>query len=434
VDTGRHIIARVLLDGDASPFIQAGLDEAWLGRDESAAVFTGQAARAWQFILRKLAENGRVPPAAYFRREFPEDGFRLPADPLLPAELIDLAAAGCRRVIIEMMQAAIQDILTRDDFTQGSRALTDQAADVVRDAAARLQYNAGARRILNLTDPADREAFFTARVERGAPFGIEAVDDDFYGIQPGQLVTLVGRQKSCKTFLALNSAVRAWQEGWDILFYTFEMGAEEIRDRIYAIGAHVNPEAVRRRDLTVAQRRKIEDFMTSLEEDVHGGGYNFRIAEDDGSFTVDRLHADISKYKPEMVYLDGFYFVVDRHAGKTAGADWIANENVARELKTAARQHKIGMLVTTQAQEKQHNQRVAGIEGRTMMGGTGLLRTSDLILGADIDRVTRVITLNCVMTRYAHVGTGKYCWDWDTMLLRGARDQDLQDDLREAGV
>lgn len=407
---------------------------AWLDADESAAVFEGTAARAWRFLLNHADRHGRVPGPDLFRREFPEAGFRLPADPLLASELAEIAVTETRRVIIQAAQVQVQDIFTAGDFTQGDGKSVDQAADVIRAAAARL---AGGIRpvspLLNLTVPVDRGTWFSEVLERGAPFGIDGVDDDFYGIQPGQLICLIGRQKSTKTFLLLNSAVQAWMEGWDVLFYSFEMGAQEIRDRAYALGAHVNPENVRRRDLARAQRRKIEDFMDALEGD-QDAGENFRISEGTGAFTTDDLQADIDRYDPHMVYLDGAYFIIDRHTRKASGADWVANENVARELKTIARAAGTGMITSTQAQEKQHNHSRAGIEGRTMFGGTGLLKTADLVMGADMDQATRVLTLNCVMSRYAHVQTRKYRWDWDSMILSGARDADLEADLQEMGI
>lgn len=434
MDIGKHIIARALASRTVRPFTEAGLTAAWLGQDESAAVFEGAAVRAWRFLLAHADRHGRTPPPELFRREFPEAAFRLPANPLLASELIELAQTETRRVIIQAAQVAVQDVFTRSDFAQGDRRAVDEAAAVLGAAAARLRdgirpYAA----VLNLTDPADRDAYFAAVLERGAPFGIPGVDEDFYGIQPGQLIALIGRQKSTKTFLLLNSAVQAWMEGWDVLFYTFEMGAAEIRDRAYALGAHVNPELVRRRSLDRAKRRKIEDFMDALENDQDAGA-NFRISEGSGSFTIDDLQADITRYEPHMVYVDGVYFIIDRNTRKAAGADWVANENVARELKTTARQHLVGLVASTQAQEKQHNHARAGIEGRTAMGGTGLLRTPDLVMGADMDRTTRVLTLNCVMSRYAHVETAKYKWDWDSMILAGALDSELEDDLREKGI
>src|SRR5581483_5074530 len=287
MDIGKHVIARALADQTVRPFTEAGMTAAWLDLDESAAVFEGTTARAWRFLLNHPDRHGRVPGTELFRREFPEAGFRLPADPLLASELAEIAVTETRRVVIQ----------------------SAEAAGIIRDAAARLAE--GLRpvsQLLNLTDPIDRDAWLAERLERGAPFGIGGVDDDFWGIQPGHLIALVGRQKSTKTFLLLNSAVQAWMEGWDVLFYTFEMGAREIADRAYALGAHVNPEAIRRRDLGKPQRRKLEDFLDALEKDPDAGD-NFRISEGSGAFTLDDLNADITRYDPHMVYVDGAYFI-----------------------------------------------------------------------------------------------------------------------------
>jgi len=94
----------------------------------------------------------------------------------------------------------------------------------------------------------------------------------------------------------------------------------------------------------------------------------------------------------------------------------------------------VGVFVTTQAQIKQMNRRAASVEGHEIMGGTGLLRTSHLVLGAHMDAATRVLTLNSIACRHGTVPTGKYTWDWDTMILQGARDEDLEDDIRAMGI
>ena len=222
-------------------------------------------------------------------------------------------------------------------------------------------------------------------------------------------------------------------EGWNVLFYTFEMGAKEIRDRAYALGGHVHPEKIRRRDLSLPHKRQIESFMDQLEADDFAGE-DFRIVEGAGATTFDDIRAQVTKYNPHMLYIDGFYFIFDGATRKSAGAHWEANENIARDLKIMARQLDIGVLATTQAQEKQRSQRAQGVEAHTIMGGTGLLRTSDLVMGLDMDQIKRVLTLNCIFSRHAHVNSGKYTWDWDNMILQGCLDEDLEDDIRAMGI
>ncbi|MBV9451125.1 MAG: AAA family ATPase [Acidobacteriaceae bacterium] len=139
MNIGKEIIARTLKDGDAAPFVKSGFGAEWLKRDESAAVFEGQTARAWQFILRHLENHGRVPPRELFEREHPPVSFRLPTDPLKVSELTELAENETRRVIIQSAQVAIQDIWTRTDFQQGDRESVNRAARLIRDAHEQLQ-------------------------------------------------------------------------------------------------------------------------------------------------------------------------------------------------------------------------------------------------------------------------------------------------------
>ena len=434
IHVGKNIVARVLADRSIRPFTEAGLTSTWLGTEASAAIFEGQTARAYAFLLHHADKHGVVPSVTRFREDFPESGYRLPAEPELPSELIELVRTETDRTIIQLAQMRIQDILTGPGAIQGDEQSVSLASQVLQQAADQLGTGIRQRnQVLNLTEPVDREKYFAEKLTRGAPFGVAAVDDDFYGIQPGQLVTLIGSPKSSKTFLALNSAVQAWLEGWNVLFYTFEMGPAEIRDRAYALGAHVNPEKIRRRDLPLPHRRQIEDFMDLLEGDGDAGE-DFRIIEGARASGYDEIRADVVKYDPHMVYIDGAYFLFDRTTRKKAGSNWEANENVSGDLNDLARQLDIGVFVTTQAQVKQMNRRGPGVEGHEIMGGTGLLRTSHLVMGVHMDLIKRVLSLNSIYCRNGHVNSGKYTWDWDTMILNGALDTDLEDDIRAMGI
>ena len=187
----------MLSDGSIKPFTEAGLTVAWLGTEASAAIFEGVNVRAYGYLLRHADIHGRVPSMELFRGEFPESGYRLPANPALPSELIELVQTETNRTIIQLAQMRIQDILTGDNAIQGNEETVNLAAQVLQQAADQLgtgirQWNV----VLNLTEPIDREKYFAEKLTCGAPFGVAAVDDDFYGIQPGQLITLIGRQKS----------------------------------------------------------------------------------------------------------------------------------------------------------------------------------------------------------------------------------------------
>lgn len=131
---GKSIIARILADRSAKPFLDAGLDAAWLQSEASDAIFEGITERAFAYLLQHADKHGRVPTVELFRREFPEPGFRLPDDPPLPGELIEVAHTEINRTVISLAQMRVQDILTRDDAVQGDRESVDDAAAVLAGA------------------------------------------------------------------------------------------------------------------------------------------------------------------------------------------------------------------------------------------------------------------------------------------------------------
>ena len=48
-----------------------------------------------------------------------------------------------------------------------------------------------------------------------------------------------------------------------------------------------------------------------------------------GRYTVTELEYDIDRHRPDVVYIDGFYFMTDRETGKR-GANWEGHDNLVR--------------------------------------------------------------------------------------------------------
>jgi replicative DNA helicase len=258
----------------------------------------------------------------------------------------------------------------------------------------------------------DLEAAMAAKLEMGVPFGIKLIDDEFFGFQPSMLVTLLGRQKSTKSTLMLNSALKAWEAGYDVLFYSVELDMNFLRQRLYALGAHVSSDRFRRGTLRPSEQRKLREFHAKIS----GDSVKFRVSHKKAMVTMDDLIAEVDRYQPHVVYVDGFYFMQDRITRKSAGSDWQANENLAAELKSFAMDKGLVILTSTQAQEKQQgSKKTPGIEGRTIMGGTGLLKASDLVLGSN--KFEGGILVNEIFNRFTPVPDVTINWDWEDMTM-----------------
>ena len=70
---------------------------------------------------------------------------------------------------------------------------------------------------------------------RGLPTGFESIDQATGGYQPGQLVTFTAVPKVGKSSLLLRSALEVRTSGSPILFFTFEMSADEQRERLVSL-------------------------------------------------------------------------------------------------------------------------------------------------------------------------------------------------------
>ncbi len=79
----------------------------------------------------------------------------------------------------------------------------------------------------------------------GVPTGFNDVDDLFHGFRPGDLVILAARPGVGKTSFALNLAVNAAKRGTAVAFFSLEMSASQLTQRILCAEALVSLNKVR---------------------------------------------------------------------------------------------------------------------------------------------------------------------------------------------
>lgn len=412
MNVGHELISKVLLSGDVVPLIDTGFNTGWLRAPGSGAevIFTGQDKQAYQWILEHWSKHHITPGMEIFRDHFPEAVYPLTNTSISLDELIDL---GVEKVNSYLISEIIAKTIDLHDAGNISRAVA-----VLQSESARIGSNLRMKqdRADSLNDLTfDLEEMLSHKVEMGIPFGISDIDEALFGFQKGQLATILGRQKSGKTTFMLNSALQAWEEGYDVLFFSVEMDVNMLRQRLYSLGAHVSPSRFRRGTLKENDQNKIREFHKRMTEDEQ---VSFYISKKRALITIDDVMAEIRLYKPHVVYIDGFNFMLDRHTKKMTD-DWQANENVAAELKSITLEEDITVVVSTQVREKQYHAK-AGIEAKTIASGSGLLQSSDFVLG--LDKEGLVHTINCVLSRYEWFEPVIAELDWDTMQIEIVRD------------
>jgi archaellum biogenesis ATPase FlaH len=405
VNIGHELIITAIQEGKLTPLTEAGLTFSWLTSSGSGSdiIFAGEDRRVFQWMLEHWRRYHKVPSPENLSENFPAyESSKLNGDTM--DELIDLAV---RRV----NEYLVADLIGRTiDLHDEGRIET--AISLLRSESDRLSSSLRSRiyKAQSLgTDEFDVEELLSRKMEMGIPLGIDSVDKEFFGFQPGQLITFMGRQKSGKTTLLLNSALNAWREGYTVLFFSVEMDIDMLRQRLYCLGAHVSPSRMMRGTLMPAEKQKVRDFDAQLRS----GETKFYISKKKSHITVDDIMEEIEFCDPNVIYIDGFGFMLDRNSGKTP-SDWQANENLSNDLKALALEKSLALVVAAQVQEKQYHAKY-GIEAKGIFGGTGLLRASDLVIGGD--KTGEQHTISCVMSRYNYFDNVVLEIDWQNMTI-----------------
>lgn len=409
MNIGNEIVSSILREGRIGVVLDAGLNNSWLvdSGTGSEVIFNGMDRQAFQWILSHWTRHHKVPSIDIFRANFPYESYRLSESDVELEELVELAADRINGYLVA-------DLIGRTIDLHDANKM-DKAISLLKAESARLGNSIKYRtsRADNLSDADfDIDDLLNRNLEMGIPFGIYPIDESFYGFQPGQLISALGRQKAGKTTFMLNSALNAWREGYTVLFFSVEMDTDMLRQRLYCLGSHVSPSRMRRGHLRDSEKERVRAFHAELSANGEDDG-RFFISKKRSYITIDEIKEEIAAVNPHVVYIDGFDFLIDKQTRRST-TNWEANEIVAGELKTLAMDEYITFVVATQVQEKQYH-RKHGIEARTITGGTGLLKKSDLVIG--LDKTDQYHTISCVMSRYEYFDDVVLEIDWDTMTI-----------------
>lgn len=146
-----------------------------------------------------------------------------------------------------------------------------------------------------------------------------------------------------------------------VLVCSFEMSALQIIRRISAIRAVVNYKLLLSGKLQPADRDRFFYGLSCLNEEARMLDTNLApgttrtpallVTEGDGINGVSFLHSKIREFEPDLILVDGLYLMNDERGGKKT-VDWKAIAHISQDTKRTAREFKIPILATAQANRK----------------------------------------------------------------------------------
>lgn len=379
----------------------------------------------YQLLREHYAEHGSSMGMQAFKANYP-------TYKLLPAEeplswYVEQLHDRRRYSVLEAMVAEAADALQDGDTTA--------AVDIVSRGHADLQSE-----VTHLTDTditqhgLDRIKMYAAWSEspdalRGISFGFDSVDYTSRGAQPGNFIVYAGPPGAGKTTLLLKSALHMHELMAKILFISFEMPYEEIAARYDSMRSGVS----HHRLLRGLMRQKDEKRLRSKairDQDNE----SFILSEDiDSTTTVSGLRAKIQQHKPDVVFVDGMYMMVDEEGEPTGSS--AALTNISRGMKRLALGEKLPVIGSTQALES----KMRG--GRMTMNSLGYTsafqQDASVLLGVtpkldkNGQRMTGVIMLQTLKSRNGPLKDSEILVDWEEMTFEEDKSSWSEEDTYE---
>jgi replicative DNA helicase len=394
-DNEVRLLSRAVRTRDISVLLEAGVSDDWFFVDENKAV--------WRFIRQHWTKYQEVPTGVTVLDNFPT--YRLLAvDDNIDYLLDQLIEYRKRQSTITVVQDASEAIASGDHNT--AIAVLNQGVAKLLDEGSRESTDIDLT--LNATGRFDEYLNVKTRPNGllGIATGFKTIDQATAGLQPGQLITIIAPPKTGKSVLALQVAVNVHNDGFVPLFQSFEMNNIEQQHRHDAMRSHIAHSRLIRGALTKEEEARYQKVLEEME-----GMHKFYLTDAVSAMTVTGLAAKIDKLRPDIVFVDGVYLMVDEITGEQNSPQ--ALTNITRGLKQLAMAKKIPVVISTQVLLWKMKKRQVSADA--IGYSSSFYQDSDVILGLqkqdEEDDTSR--ELRIVASRNCGPASSDLLWDWE---------------------
>lgn len=262
------------------------------------------------------------------------------------------------RLIVEAKKASIR--LAEDVSSDPASAIAAQISTLQNLMALGVKGNTD----ISLDRSLERTLEKIRLMQEGVDFSIlrwpwQALDEATLGIQRDDYIVFYGRPKSMKSWVLSYLVAWSFMQGKKILLYTKEMTPDNIFARACAAICQMPYDDLRRATLSQAQVEQLQSLRRIHADPGYPGKVMCLSGKDapPGGDTVPWIHSKIDKYKPDLVFIDGFY-LLSSTSGSRNQRDDARVMGISRELRAMNLHTQVPIVATIQANRKaaQHSQ------------------------------------------------------------------------------
>lgn len=260
--------------------------------------------------------------------------------------------ADCKSVDGQLALALAAETPSVANIATYARVVSDRAQRrrLARIAGELQERTAGQETLQEVLDWAGREILAVDTPRSGGPRGVDAIarewvtrqseretgktglktglvdfDSATHGLHPGELIYLAARPAMGKTSLALNIVLHVVSQGHQVLFFSLEMPAHDLFDRLIAQRARVDLQSLRGGQLSQEENRRTSTALAELTR------HSLRV-DDSPALTTTAIRARARRHKQRH----GLDLLVIDYLGLIRGP----GENRTREVGNASRDLK----------------------------------------------------------------------------------------------
>jgi replicative DNA helicase len=392
-DNEYRLISKMIQSRTIIPVIEAGVRDDWIVDDDLRKVFS--------FIRDHYGKYSEVPSYTTVKDNFPNFQALNVTDTI--DYLIDQSVAFRRKTLT--LQGASKTVETLQNGDHEA-ALAEMSKTI---AVVNEQGVVGTNHIDLHTDPEARFKEYENvqnSVFLGIPTGFEKIDEATAGLQGGQLVTVIAPPKTGKSQIALQMAINTYELGKVPMFQSFEMNNHEQAQRHDAMRAHISHGRLRRGKLNTQEEKRYKDMLAKMKTE-----HPFHMVDAVNGLTIDALMAKAEQLKPDIMFVDGVYLMLDQVTGDSNTPQAITN--ITRGLKRVAQRLDIPVVITTQTLlwKMKGNKVSADSIGYS----SSFFQDSDVILGLEpVEEDDQIRLLKIVQSRNCPPSETSITWSWDT--------------------
>jgi replicative DNA helicase len=392
-DNEHRLLSKIIKDRELTPALQRGITDAWFLDDDNK--------RVWNFVRNHYSEYSEVPTAVTVLDHYPNYKVLNVEDNI--DYLLDTMVDFRRRLLTRQgLEAAVEQL----QLNEHESALLAMEATITKVNS---QGVLGTHEI-DLTKNTEERYKDYQSVQNeeflGIPTGFKDIDEATAGLQGGQLVTIIAPPKTGKSQVALQVAINTHLLGKTPMFQSFEMNNHEQQQRHDAMRAHIDHGRLRRGKLLPEEENRYIDMLNKMETE-----HPFHLVDAVNGITVSALAAKIEQLKPDIVFVDGVYLMMDELSGEMNTPAAITN--ITRALKRLAQRIDLPIVITTQT--LLWKMRAGKVTADSIGYSSSFFQDSDVILGLEpVEEDDTVRLLKVVASRNCPPKETSLTWRWET--------------------